>query len=610
MAFSSIFVPQVYASSETKTNIANSLPLEDLETDPTFNKSQYIAGVGVDLDVQFVRFQEYGYSYQKKNTKDFGLYIYLFANMKDMILSSSQNEATISIKNDVNGVSIDYSDYRLALISTDGNFYKFKVIDDNNYIFNSLNDEARTYTIAGIDLRIKDDGEYKYNAKAFGIGGKWTFTGYAKGYGENILADSTLTCKSATDFYTLPLKVRHTNFLTSSDKGANYRNNINSVYFSIPDSILKEYGKIQKIKAEWYEYKTTPIIFTSDDTGEYGTDPNYDEFKDYIGVEISEENAIERAFYEGMYSTTHYTGFTYNISKYGPYLPNNNQLGIIFPHDCGYDIKMLTWLFPVYSLSGIPRIKYQYDQNESRITGEFLQEYALNFYKNHGVQLSQDKYLKSRKIAEGLFQYEVDEGRIMGHNVKQFDIGETFDVRDYDSTHKNWQKFFDFFGKKQIKTDDGLEDVKPILEVKELTNANDLLINTNDYQDFQKAFNEAKDKEEPETMYLFRFAQTDYLTNKLTCIKEGPLGGTGALNRSENMAYNVQTAFLDFDILELTLNKDGVMTVFACVSTPKDIFSDIELPGCQDMSAYTNVILFLGAVIIVYRIFDKNFRRR
>ena len=30
------------------------------------------------------------------------------------------------------------------------------------------------------------------------------------------------------------------------------------------DSLLEKYGKLQKIKAEWYEYKTAPIVVVSD----------------------------------------------------------------------------------------------------------------------------------------------------------------------------------------------------------------------------------------------------------------------------------------------------------------------------------------------------------
>lgn len=597
MAFSSFFVPQVYALVDYQTNFEKSLPLEDLETDPTFVKSLYVAGgVDVALDVQFVRFVEFGYSFNKTNTEDFGLYIYLFANKKNQIIDSVQNEVNLSVKNDENGVSYDYLDYHLTLISTDGNFYKFKIQDKDNVIINSLEDEGRTYTVASVDLRIKDEGDYKYNAKAFGIGGKWTFTGYAKGYGED-KKESTLTCSSATDYLTIKLDVGHTNFLTSSSKGTKYKNNINSVYFSVPNDILEEYGALQKIKAEWYEYKTTPIIFTADDSKD-DYDANYEELKNWIGVKANSSNHPVRSFYEyydsyhetGLGTYTYCYGIAYNL--YRDKTSYQKEYDLDMNNGEGFYIDMLTYLFEVDELSGL------------LLKNTELKDYVNSFYekhKNKGVQLSEDEYLNKHGIAEGLFQDKVDEGRTKGHNVKTFDIGDSFDIKDYDSNHTGWQRFWDYFGRWGTVTDDGLDNVAPIYEVKELEKAKDLLIHDIDYNDFKNYYTLAKAKDK--TTFLFRFAQTDYISNDLLCDKNG--------STTQNMAYVQQTAFLDFDILELTFNKEGTETVFGCVMDPQDVYSHVELPqGCADYGAYTNVILFLGVVIVGYKLLNKHGRKR
>ena len=575
-----------------QTNFEKSLPLEDLETDPTFVKSLYVAGgVDVALDVQLVRFVEFGYSFNKTNTEDFGLYIYLFVNKENQIIDSVQNEVNLSVKNDENGVSYDYLDYHLTLISTDGNFYKFKIQDKDNVIINSLEDEGRTYTVASVDLRIKDEGDYKYNAKAFGIGGKWTFTGYAKGYGED-KKESTLTCSSATDYLTIKLDVGHTNFLTSSSKGTKYKNNINSVYFSVPNDILEEYGALQKIKAEWYEYKTTPIIFTADDSRD-DYDANYEELNNWIGVKVNSFNRPERSFYENAYPggpeiPNALGGYIYNIFESDYDESNKEDL------TSTKEINPLTYLFAVKNLSGLV------------LKNTELKDYVNSFYekyKDRGVQLSEDEYLNKRGIAEGLFEDYVDEGRTIGHNVKTFDIGDSFNVLDYDSSHEPWQRFWDYFGHWGATTDDGLDNVAPIYEVKELTKAKDLLIHDVDYYDFVSYYTLSKAKNT--TTFLFRFDQTDYYSSNLNCRKD--IWGYP----TQNMAYATQTAFLDFDILELTFNKEGVETVFGCVMDPQDVYSHVELPqGCADYGAYTRVILFLGVVVVGYKLLDKHGRKR
>lgn len=82
----------------------------------------------------------------------------------------------------------------------------------------------------------------------------YSFTGYAAGYGADANAASTLFCTS-NELDTIELSVRHTFYRTkTSIKGAGYQNQIDTVYFTVPKRYLDTYGKLQKIKAEWWEY--------------------------------------------------------------------------------------------------------------------------------------------------------------------------------------------------------------------------------------------------------------------------------------------------------------------------------------------------------------------
>ena len=76
----------------------------------------------------------------------------------------------------------------------------------------------------------------------------------------------------------ITLDVKHTFYKTmTSSKGAGYQNQLDTVYFSVPNRFFDNFGKLQRIKAEWYEYKTNDIVVTSNSDF-------YDKAKPYIGV--------------------------------------------------------------------------------------------------------------------------------------------------------------------------------------------------------------------------------------------------------------------------------------------------------------------------------------
>lgn len=100
------------------------------------------------------------------------------------------------------------------------------------------------------------------NAFYYDVSRSYTYTGYAAGYNDNDI--STLEC-SISELDTISLNVKDTFFRTqSSELGQGHQNQLNSVYFSVPNKYINDYGKLQEIKCEWYEYKTQPIFVTSD----------------------------------------------------------------------------------------------------------------------------------------------------------------------------------------------------------------------------------------------------------------------------------------------------------------------------------------------------------
>lgn len=105
-----------------------------------------------------------------------------------------------------------------------------------------------------------------------------------------------------------------------------------------------------------------------------------------------------------------------------------------------------------------------------------------------------------------------------------------------------------------------------------------------DYEDFCTFINNAAKKEKPETVYLFRYYQSEYVVHEVTqgerTIDWAVIGGNfGSYKVIDSNAYFAQSwAQLDFDIIDVTFTKDNVLTVIPCIMSPIDIIADQEHP--------------------------------
>ena len=87
---------------------------------------------------------------------------------------------------------------------------------------------------------------------------------------------------------------------------------------------------------------------------------------------------------------------------------------------------------------------------------------------------------------------------------------------------------------------------------------------------------------------LFRFADTDYYCTEARRYGDG--------NVDSYIAQ--QTVFLDFDIIELTFNKEGEYHVIPAVSSPTDIINKITAPPVQ-MKWWEIVLAILLLVLLL-----------
>lgn len=567
-------------SANTDIKFDDTNVLDDLKSSTTNGKAFNILDYpfdssGIIKHPQIINVVEYCYSYKVNMQSNYGLYLY-FYNPQGLYIKpdSGANKVQIAISystnKDGNIIPSSYEKYNLQFcnVSTEPNyyklFYKFKLIDkvgtDGKKLVQRVNSNVRRYDVSGIELHT----EGETNASEYTVGGTYNFSGYAKGYGADSNAESNLAC-DVRNLETIRLDLsgkddgvdKRTYWRSnSSSVGAHHQNQINSVFFAIDKTVLEKFGYVlQKIKAEWWEYKTRPTVVIDDLR-------IFNKLLAYNGVSISENYDRTRGW------TLYNSDFDY-IS---------NGMGGASTYDWSWNAEIKSGLNPVFSKNIetlLPLLFYTggIDVNDYTLLPETLEKYFNTYSKSY---VNGHLKFNEKDYSSDLFADSVDNGRTLGYNLREFDRGnpdDYWDIRSYDKTHNWWNKLWDYgFG--SIKTNDDYADVPPIqmllpqdMSVSDL--ANHLKINLDDVNDLKNYYNSVKKNSE---VFIFRYAQTDYWAENMSIfeIDQKDYGGTHHEGVGE---IRQGTQFFDFDILEFTFNKDGNYTVIPIVSSPIDHIS-------------------------------------
>ena len=596
--------PIIAYAAESKTNFDKTDVLDDLKSSTvngaSFNLNDY--PLDEKRDIQIITFVEYCYSYKANKRDNYGLYIYVY-NPKVLNISTSSraNKIQMAVSYDEQGNPARYEKFNLEFCSKVGSgdyknrFYKFKITDkkiDNKTFVDRIDPNARRYDVSGIELLTYG----AKNAIEYGVGGTYTFTGYAQGFGPDATAKSTLSC-TVENLETLELEVHHTNYRTNvSSLGKNHYNEVNTVYFSVPQRIYEEYGYLQKIRAEWWEYKTKVAAITSNK--EF-----YDQLKRYTGIDVGEYSSLVPVYlysgYEGQIGTQagsptiNNFDWVYNRDLSTKY----NKLGYVYEINYAKAVSsMLPYAFysPTVDVDSVFKFLYS-DPIAGDVNSTEVQEYIYNYKNNLGHGYIDCNH---REISVDLFEDYVDEGRTRGYNDKTIDLSDTFDLNSYDSNYSWWDKLWDY-GFSWPKTDGDYKNVAPIYELKEsdFTGTDKeiserLLINQDEVYELKNYFK--KETKVGNKVVLFRFANTDYYC--------APAFAPHTTNIKTTDTYVAQqTVFFDFDIIELTFNKDGVYHVIPAVASPTDIINGFTQPQAEfEWWKLALALLVVIAVVLVF----------
>lgn len=608
--------PIVAYAAESETGFDSTNVLDDLQSSKVNGKPFDIADYPFNesKDIQVISFVEYCYSYKANLRDNYGLYVYIY-NPKGLNLSTNekQNKIQMAVAYDAEGNPTDYAKFSLEFCSKveSGDyknlFYKFKLIDRkvNGTTFSDrVNSNARRYDVSGVELT-------KYGsstATEYGVCGTYIFTGFAEGYGPDANAKSTLSC-DVEYLETIELSVKHTFYRSeTSALGSGHQNQLDTVYFSVPKRYLDTYGTLQRIKAEWYEYKTKEILVTSN------TD-FYNAASPYIGVPLG--NSPNEY---GLYEYVEDIGYSLGIGA--------GKAGDMYVAQWGWNLgdgylhvptNVLYYMFLVDDIEEYD--PYAETKTVGGIQSNDLYEYIKNYRKSY---TSGRLPIKDGTISADLFESDIDDSRKMNNEngvIKKgysyYDFDADVDLQTLQSWSSTSPSFWDNwlnFGLGAAFTGGPNEQSKTvapiqILKASDITGTNAeiaerLLVNVNDVDAIKAEYNNAVNisgaNDEEKVVVLFRFATSDYYSEAVDII-EPNAGFLWSDKHYEGEAYIAQeSVFFDFDIIQLTFNKDGEYTVIPVVSSPIDIVNDITPPvNMPDEVDWWKIALALILVVLL-----------
>ena len=568
-------------------------------TNDTFDNSDVYSDLaGLNANEMFANMsaeQKFGayfveYAYSAGTSKDYALYVYVYNPSKYLVdYESTKNTLEMSLEADENGNPKNFKWYSLQYCSkTDDNLYiKYKVIDTDGTIYTTVKSECRDYYISAIDIVISGNQTATSNS----IATKYSFTGFAKGYGADKNAESTISV-AMTDFKTLQLKTHHTYYRVQSDSLHSFYD-IQSVYFTVRDSYIQEYGDIYSLVARWKECFTTPILITNDKTVNEKMQSILREENPSMGDDpLLISYGVKTDVWETLFNPV--TGLSGGIWLF-MHDPVVKQIdgGVFVPDGFTFD--------------GIYEPNLDYDEDDMLDAWNYCFKVSDSEISTPGniVDLSD-------QLEEYLDEYNWDESLFAYINTDNYDIPVVIYADDLTSIteyeYDGW-----FFGHQfdQVAEHNFNAIVAVDLADKDLDKtefAKKYLVAEQDVSSIQQRVREGQ------TVYLLRYSVTPYVAygdDDVNIYREGsefvPINDDTSNfeygNGDIDAVVAQTTAIQDFDIIEVTFNKDGVYTTLAVVHDPSNFVSPLSIP--QDPGVFGNndnwwiwILIILGIILL------------
>ena len=606
-------------------------------------------------EVDIISLMEYGYSEHSYIDKYFGIYVYVYNPTGKPITLSGNNYVELGFYEN-GGTRYDTVNLQYLDRTSDNLIYKFK-LDQSARILAS----ARSYAAVNEGKRCYEISDIQFTANSLhaDVSKKYVWSGYAAYCGPDSSPDSTLTCLDY-GLKSIHLNLMHTNyrFADKVDNGIDYVlcDELNSVFFTIPEEFFVDFGNLYKIKAQWYEYKTSPMFVTSNDQAysalfsyrnilinEYGQP--IDEYGNKLDPEGWSKpywrvvwDQKEHPLVEGGYITfsNSYNPLCFYGTDpfHGPVLSEVLQPFFATYAECEKDDcaveeihhyhyeSRLDWLFYIdsdiagYDILGEDGL---FTKADYRVTSdqvkEYMKTYTSMFYTQEKVLGKYASDLFADSIDQDRIQYLDDKSKTSGLITMEFiagedskgNIGNSFTTPDYSQDFWDWL----FNGRDYLET-----VYSPIVTVEE----GDLYLSDEKFSekyyvnvsDAKKFKSEAKRAYSSGEVPMFlRFAVTDYYASTARFDRAEEDQTTIS---KENGYVAQETVFLDFDVLSLGFmdEENGyVETLIPVVAEPIDIINGLTPPDSlvEDEEWYQKLVALILLIIVACKDHPLGSRR-
>ena len=579
-------------AANTDMNFDDTYVIDDLKNtvidgkDYSLEENNFFADFGFNSkkETQLFSFVEYCYSFYENLQSNYGLYVYVY-NPKGIkfVANSAQNKISMRVGADK---SAEYKKYTLLYLNQcnetnyEGLFYKYKILlplAERQRILETLNSSERVYSISEIELQPQNA-----DAKSYYVATDYFYSGYAAGYGANANAESTLHIRSE-QCDSLSLDVHPTYYRPdyTNGKDAYTQDTLHSVYFSVPNKYIKQYGEMVAVHATWLNAVTNWGLVT-------GNKSDYDTIcTNLIGQTPSESTLGTMFISPGTNYSVYVEKDSYIVGRHVYNLVDAktfegiNQL-----------IDKLHWCF--YSGS---------DENSAdsyTIPSEMLMQWMQTYTEKFGGELVNNKY------SRGLFESVDSEFTEVNWDYKKH-----WSITNQKINPSFWAALF---GKDVIFTET-FNDIQAIYKVTEKDFAGfskseickNLYISESDYTNdeetglydiYQKA-NEHENEDENSTLFLFRYRVSEYIAEEATRFTRASVMGLFK-KRDTNNYFFKQSVDLDFDIIDVTFSNGEKDTVIPVAMSPIDIVHAATPPVYVTDDTKSNVWkIILGIILLV-----------
>ncbi len=614
----SVTLPPVTSAFAVEVTSMDESPIEtDLEgVDLTFYP--YNAN-DIHSLIEGVGFMEYAYSLRPDPTRFFGLYFYVYnPTQKKVITHLGANSVNMATEYNKAGEPVKYANLSITFLdaSSDNRFLKFKLTNagaarQRAGEYAAAHNGMRRYDVASVELWFEGDKNATDAAplhteteegEIIEQGATYYCTGYAAGCASDPNAESTLSIVSR-DLLTVRLQIHHTYFRPEGTNGKNRytHDSLNSFYFALPKTLTGEYGTLTRIRGEYRKALSADMLVTGDQT-------YYDRFSSVIGQDLGllEEDDPFPYFFGGI----------------------EKSVGV-------FDKKKLDWIFHAPELWKDSKDKISSslhyifkaengDASNYDVPSEDLEKWIEGYTASHPI--AEDKLVEG-KYHPALFEWVAPEKTYF--DIKADDV--TPDLTGQ-TIGQNWlQQWWGSSGDVQSEAHyEGKEAIHEVTEEDFVFNSDGSSLNAAatseknfvaaaDVEDFRAYYNE---KSAENDVFLVRFAVDDYMASEAIMAKysgekttaekfftwwftwqydPGAWQQDGEIKTAEanQNAFVAQEYFyLNFQVIDLTLARDGKETVIGVVMDPVDIFPDITHPVFATTVSLA-IILALGAAIAV-----------